>query len=54
MDEVAHLGNREYYHSDVRFCGWQVASVDNADRGGCTGTDSTYATFMGYWLADQI
>lgn len=54
VDDVLHDGNHEFYFTDVRFCGWRVASLDNGDRGGCTGTDSTYGDFMGWWLADQL
>jgi len=54
VDEVLHSDNAEFYWTDIRFCGWQVASIDNGDRGSCTGVDSTYGDFMGWWLADQL
>ncbi len=54
VDDVQHGGNHEFFWAKVRFCGWQVASVANGDRGDCTGEDSTYGDFMGFWLADQL
>ncbi|MFH2009563.1 MAG: hypothetical protein ABI333_23425 [bacterium] len=54
QDDVSHLGNHEFYWTDVRFCGWQVASVNNGDRGACPGTDSTYLDFMTLWLTDSL
>lgn len=54
VDDVLHDGNHEFYWTDVRFCGWRVVSTDNADRGSCTGVDSTYGDSMGWWLADQL
>lgn len=54
LDDVPLGGNHEFYWTDVRFCGWRVASVSNADRGDCPGQDSTYADFLSLWLTGSL
>ena len=54
LDEVVHDSNSEFYWTDIRFCGWRVASTDNADRGDCPGQNSTYADWLGAWLTDDL
>lgn len=50
LDDVLHDGNHEFFWSPIHFCGWQEASLSNADRGACPGLTSTYEAYLGRWL----
>jgi len=51
LDEVVVNGNPEWFFTEHRFCGWQEASPDEADRGDCC---TGYATWLTAWAADDL
>lgn len=55
IDEVlftqAGVEYREWYWTDVPFCGWLVPSAEPADRTGCVPANASYMQQMGAWLA---
>jgi hypothetical protein len=44
-------GNPEFFFTDRKFCGWLVASPDEADRGDCC---SGYSGWVTAWEANGI
>jgi len=54
IDEFEYGGNSEFYRTDIRFCGWQVDSIANADRMSCAGMEGTYNTKITLWLSNSL
>ncbi len=51
LDEVGLEGNIERYWSPMRFCGWQVPSADDRERGDCC---RGYRGLMDIWLQGRL
>ena len=50
-DGVDHDGNREFYWTSIRFCGWQVSSLEEGARAECS---SPYDEFLSAWLEEDL
>lgn len=44
----------EWFWTESRFCGWQVASLDDAERGDCTELVNAYAIQLEAWELGEL